>query len=228
MNRSQEVLSHWHKVYENFATSSLDFYAMVEQEIGRWKIPDVRFSRVEWKESGVLSSNRIYLRVTRGPLNFDICAAPYGTGYFFSWWVAATSKRLLAWVYFVMALFVVTFVPAFMWTFTASPTGGALGMAGVWVILLLFALLARAGWLVNEDAVIAMPLFGRLYTALLRPITYFEIDTAHMFQEAVGAAVLEVIETVTTARGIRELTELERRPIAFEPKRRARAAKRFA
>ena len=227
MDRSQEILSHWHKVYENFSTSSLAFYDMVEQEIERWRIPDVEFSRVEWKESGLLSSRRIYLRVTRGPLNFDICAAPYGTGYFFSCWVTATSKRLLALVYFVVTAILAFFIPLGFWVLDGSGAGLLLGATVGWGSLIVLVLRVRTGRFGNEEAVTAMPLLGRLYTSILRPITYYEIDTAHMFQEAVRHAVFEVIETVTTAKGIRELSEFERQPTTFGS-RRLTKGRRFA
>ncbi len=41
-----------------------------------------------WKEGGVLSAKREYLRIQRGNLAFDVCTAPHGSGYFFSWWMA--------------------------------------------------------------------------------------------------------------------------------------------
>jgi hypothetical protein len=39
------------------------------------------------------------------------------------------------------------------------------------------------------------------------------MDTALMFQESVHNAVLEVVDCITAAKGIRALTEAERKPI---------------
>src|SRR3954454_12453528 len=81
-----QVEGHSHSYVENFSTSSLEFYARVKEGIARRAIPDLQISQVEWKESGFASGKRVYLRVSREGLNFDICAAPFGTGYSFSWW----------------------------------------------------------------------------------------------------------------------------------------------
>src|ERR1700686_3532631 len=90
-----QVEGHWHSLIEGFATSSLDFYELVKAAIAKRQIPDLKISQVEWKESGLGSGKRVYLRVSREGLNFDICAAPFGTGYFFSWWLAKIPRVLL-------------------------------------------------------------------------------------------------------------------------------------
>ena len=51
-----------------------------------------------------------------------------------------------------------------------------------------------------------------LWRLSLRP-TYYRLDTALMFQDSVHAAVLEVIGQVTEGKGIRVLSELEKKPI---------------
>ena len=43
--------------------------------------------------------------------------------------------------------------------------------------------------------------------------TYYKYDSAMMFQESVHSAVLEVIDGLTSAKGIRALSELERKPV---------------
>src|SRR5688572_12043324 len=81
------VMSHWSKLFENFQTSPLPFYDSVEAAIARREIPDVAMERVEYKEGGLISARREYLRVKRGKHAFDVCAAPFGTGFFFSTWL---------------------------------------------------------------------------------------------------------------------------------------------
>src|SRR5437868_2421570 len=101
-----QVEGHWHSLIEGFWTSSLDFYELVKAGIARREIPDLKISQIEWKEGGLGSGNRIYLRVSREGLNFDICAAPFGTGYFFSWWLAKISRVLLDLLFIFLCLFV--------------------------------------------------------------------------------------------------------------------------
>lgn len=58
-----------------------------------------------------------------------------------------------------------------------------------------------------------LPLIGWLFGKFVRPVTYYRIDTALMFQSAIHRAVQDVIDEWTEERGLRALTELERKPI---------------
>ena len=58
-----------------------------------------------------------------------------------------------------------------------------------------------------------MPLVGWIYERIFAPTTYYAMDTAIMFQDAVHNAVMEVIDCVTENKGVRALTEAERKPI---------------
>jgi hypothetical protein len=214
MSRQPDVISHWHKVYENFATSPLDFYTMVEQEIIRWKIPEVEFSRVVWREGGILTGKRTYLRVTRGPINFDICAAPYGTGFFFSYWVTSPPKRLKVLLYLLgVCMLFLSMLGAGLYAFDGKDAGAGLGFLFAVATLFGLAFAVRSGKIGDEEAVFAIPILGRIYGTIFKPVTWFAIDTMTMFQEAVAHCLFEVIDTVTTPRGIRELSEFERRPM---------------
>jgi hypothetical protein len=55
--------------------------------------------------------------------------------------------------------------------------------------------------------------FGVLLHWAFRRQTYYRADTAAMFQSLVHSAVLQVIDEMTKQRGLRQLTELERKPV---------------
>jgi len=61
--------------------------------------------------------------------------------------------------------------------------------------------------------ILKIPILGVLLLKLCRPETYYRFDTALMFQSSVHSAVMEVIDQTTNAKGIRSLTESERKPI---------------
>src|SRR5690242_9752285 len=84
----EKVLSHWYKLVENFETSSFNFYASVENAVKLRQISEIEISHVDYKEGGLASARREYLRVERGKHVFDVCAAPFGTGFFFSTWLS--------------------------------------------------------------------------------------------------------------------------------------------
>jgi hypothetical protein len=151
------VISHWYQLLGSLQASPKEFYASIEQAIERRNVPDAKRSRVDWREGGLLSAKREYLRVQRREYTFDICGAPFGTGFFVSWW-----------------------------------------------------LVEAQGCLANIPGL----------RAFLRPKTYYRIDTALMFQSSIHGAVLEVVDELMNAKGLRALSELERKPILQEFVRR--------
>jgi len=211
---------HWSTLVEGFQASPQEFYAAIEEAIRRREIPDVRTSRVTFKESGFLSAERIYLRVGRKMLGFDICAAPFGTGFFFSWWQGELPPSnflgclvlLLAWA--AVSLFVQGVMHA------REAAGNPLSlfqMTAVWVLFLFLAFWAvgkavRNGYLFSEDALLSMPLVGSVYNFIFRPPTYYNLDTIDMYQKAVHAAVLEVVDGIMSAKGLRALAPEARQP----------------
>jgi hypothetical protein len=214
MPRNTQVVGHWHTLIEGFSTSSLDFYGLVRAGIALRKIPNLTVSEVEWQESGLGSGKRVYLRVSREGLNFDICAAPFGTGYFFSWWLAVIPRILLDFA----VLMGIAFAAFICLAIASRQNCSGILMAPI----LFFGILFGAGFLVRygdlgwEPTVLSMPITGFLYGFFFRPNTYFNEDTATMFRESVHHAVLEAIDTVTSAQGVRGLSE-EARRLSFKP-----------
>ena len=210
MPRIERIIGHWHKRFEGFSTSALDFYARVEEALVRREVPNVTFSRVEAKEAGVLSASRVYLRITRSQYNFDLCAAPFGKDYFFSWWLVTPVYDPL---YFLAALGLIVpaaIVSAVIYSWFA-PLMIPFAYAG---LLFLFGLLVRTGYF-DEGRILATPFFGALYEKIFSPETYFRMDMEIMFREAVHAAVMEVVEETTSASGL-ELSEADRKAFAPE------------
>jgi hypothetical protein len=88
-----EVISHWSHFFQSFTLSSDEFYSTATNIIKAHQMPNTKISRVMHKEGGLLSSNREYLRIRHGYLVFDICAAPFGTDFFISWWLYQTEGK---------------------------------------------------------------------------------------------------------------------------------------
>jgi hypothetical protein len=63
----------------------------------------------------------------------------------------------------------------------------------------------------------SFPVLSLIARALVRPWTYYRVDTVTMFNTAVHQAITEVVDTITSsAQGIRQLTESERKPVMRE------------
>lgn len=88
MARTREVLGNWNLLIEGFNASAKEFYEQVSIAVKNRGMDNTKISEVTWSEGGILSAKRLYLRVQRGPFAFDICGAPFGKGFFFSWWFA--------------------------------------------------------------------------------------------------------------------------------------------
>lgn len=156
-----QVVSHWNTLIDGLQFSSKEFYGQVEEAIAKRQIPNCAISRVSISEGGLFSSSREYLRVVRKEFKYDICAAPFGSGFFVSSWL--------------------------------------LHELGGFVVFLA-----------------SLPFIGFIFTRLIKPLTYYQIDTGMMFQTSVHAAVLEAIDAITKAKGLRAIGEAERKPIMRE------------
>ena len=85
-----EVISHWSHYFQSFSLSADEFYKTAEKIISAHNMPNTKVERTTHKEGGMFSSNREYLRIKHGNLVFDVCAAPFGTDFFISWWLYET------------------------------------------------------------------------------------------------------------------------------------------
>jgi hypothetical protein len=216
LGKDANVISHWHHPIENFQTSTMEFYTAVEQALKPREVPDYSVSRIDWREGGVLTARREYLRIGHGKLAFDLCAAPFGTGFFFSWWLAELPPtHALLWALLIGFLGLI-FIGGMMVVY---------GLSGLfWGIILGIGVLFLVGFLLKEGQlgseveaiVLSIPILGALYERFFQPSTYYKTDTTLMFQSVVHTAVLEVVDQVISAKGARPLTELERKPIMRE------------
>ncbi len=83
----QSIISHWSHFFDAVPFSTKDFYLEVQKAVEKRNIPDVKMSEVSLSTGGMFSSKRLYLKVTRKEFVFHVCAAPFGTGFFVSWWL---------------------------------------------------------------------------------------------------------------------------------------------
>lgn len=201
--------ANWAHLYEGLQASTVNFYAMVEGAVTSRHIPDVAIERIEYSEGGALSDKRQYLRVRRRRDVFDICGAPFGDGFFFSWWLAELKPSLPS---VVTVLIVLGYLLVGGWFVDKVGIFAGPALLLVLVPLMLF-FMSRLGNQDADDFIMSLPLIGSLYVRFFRPITYYRIDTSEMFQQAVRTAVMEVIDQITAAKGVRALTEMERKPV---------------
>ena len=92
--RGAKLVAKWNHLIPDAQFSAMEFYAAIEDEVSRHKILEIQMTRTTWKERGLLSSRREYLRLRQSRCVCDICAAPFGTDFFFSSWLVAAPLKL--------------------------------------------------------------------------------------------------------------------------------------
>jgi len=206
--KKAEVIDYWHVLVPSFNTSVREFYAAVEKELKERKVPDLELHRIDWHEGGLLSAKREYLRLTRERLVFDICAAPFGTSFFFSCRFAEIPAVInpLAILILLVVLFGVAGIFyeifGFIWGSILFFVSGILGV---------YALRnAVAIGLANLDATLMKtPLLGPVYERFFRKETYYRQDTRIMYLDTVPTVVKKLADEVTAANGVKLTDRIE-------------------
>jgi hypothetical protein len=179
-------------------------------------------SRVEFAEGGMLSAKREYLRMTRERLVFDICAAPFGTSYFFSCRFAEIPAEVKLWQLLVL-LVGLCFCLSVSFNLCIQIFGASslfiwpLG----WITLIALTIFTlrnavSMGLRDLDDALIKSPVIGPIYERFFRKETYYREDTRLMYLDIVNAAVKALVEETTGAKGIKLIRFNEHNPILEE------------
>lgn len=156
--RLKQYHSNWNILIDDFDFSAQEFYKLLSEELNSHGITGISISNVRLKEGNMFSSMRLYLRAEWNEYQYDMCASPYGKGFFISWWLLYKNSLI-------------------------------------------------------QVIISKIPLVGRWVARKWYPVTYYKIDTASMFMSYAQASVLKVIDNITNDKGVRALTEAERKPI---------------
>jgi hypothetical protein len=191
------VFSHWGKLLEGLQYSPMQFYGEVEAAVRKRQLPDCEISAVDWPEGGVFSAKREYLRIARKGYTFDVCGAPFGTGFFVTWWMAEIPPSLKRAAAILSLVFLVPI--ALVFTVVGGPMGLLLAafLFPFFFVSFYMMLLVFRGF---ADYLLMVPVIGAILAPFLRPFTYYKADTADMFCTAVHSAVQEVIDDITRGK----------------------------
>jgi hypothetical protein len=192
---------------EDYSLSSDEFYSAIEQELAAREIPDLTITRELFAEGGLLSSKREYLRMRRERLVFDICAAPFGTSYFFSTRFAIIPVLLYIWQ-LILVLIMLAGIGAAYWALMGVVWGATMFVLNLAALFVLLRNLEALKLHRLDDFLIRVPVFGIVYETFFRPETYYRIDTRTMYIETVKRIVERKIDEVTGSQGI-QLVEIE-------------------
>ena len=187
LRRRPEVFDHWYVFVPDFACSTQDFYRAVETELKYRGVPNLEMSRVEHSEGSILTGRREYLRLRRERLLFEVCAAPFGTSWFFSCRFAQFRLGLRLWHLILLA---VAFFYIWVGFEMLLGTIGTAFFVAFFLSLIYIAKVAGAEKGIDVDSkLMRIPVIGPVYEVFFRRNTYYREDTRIMYVELVDAVV---------------------------------------
>ena len=213
--KKDEVIDHWYSLVPGFTTSGKEFYAAIEKELKERQVPGLDIAYVDFAEGGMLSQKREYLRMTRERLVFDICAAPFGTAFFFSCRFAQIPAVIRLWQLLIVLVgtFMVTMLAL---RYAGFILGGLLLVAAVVLLVYLLRNVVALGLKDLDTTLIKSPLFGPVYENWFRKETYYRHDTRLMYCDTVNAVVKAKVEEITGSKGIKLIRYMENCPMLSE------------
>ena len=213
--KRNRLLSYWNHLFDLPICSPKEFYAEVEKNLEDRKVPDLQHWHMLMQEKSLLSRSRLYLQMRRERLVFEICAAPFGTGFFVSSRLFDRRRVATLWdyVFFLGILFVLMFYINSQSDFVISIVIVGFLITTLWSAMRLAAT-DTVKWL--DERLYVMPLVGPIYESWFHPLTYFREDQNNMYREVVHRAVMETIGSISSEKGIKPLTEDEKKPLIWE------------
>ena len=112
--KKPDVLDYKIQLIDGMEGSTEEFYQGIEKELSQRGVPGLAITREEFAEGGVLSARRIYLRMRRERLVFDVCSAPFGKAWFYSYRFALIPVCLTVWELLLVLAAVALVVSAYV------------------------------------------------------------------------------------------------------------------
>jgi len=214
-NKRGDILDHWIYSADGFSLAPGDFYAAIEKALADRKIPGLSVTRQEFAEGGLLSDQRIYLRLLRERLAIVACAAPFGNVYFFSCRVVHVPALVRLW--HISA--VLTFFGATGLMFTAFMGPAFAITAQVTLLFALAGVLRNAGTSAFDDLdalLLRIPIVSTIYQNWFRVDTYYRDDTRTLYVKLLPKLIQEAAEEICAEKGIKLVRQYQFPPILRE------------
>lgn len=201
-NKKGEVLDSWLRHADNFSFSPQEFYARVEQELAARKIPGMEIARVPFAEGGLLSDQRVYLRLMRERLCIDTCAAPFGNMFFFSSRTVYVPTLVRLWhilaaMAFFFAVECLLIIPLGVTFATIALIGLVFALAGV------LRNASSGGFSDLDTILLKIPVVAAIYEDWFRVETYYREDTRSLYRQLLPQFIQELAEDTCAAKGVK-------------------------
>lgn len=214
-NKKGDILDHWIAFEPNLSYPPQEFYQAIENELEARKVPGMEISKEEFAEGGLLSEKRIYLRFFRERLAIYTCAAPFGTGFFYSCRVVYVPALVRLWHILATLLFF-----GVLGGLLIKPLGFIFTVLAI--VTLMFALAAvmrnvsSAAFADLDALLLKIPGLSTIYEAWFRSDTYYRTDTRAIYVKNIPEIVKAVAEEITAAKGGKLVQQYRFAPIFGE------------
>lgn len=211
-NKKGEVLDSWIAFHDELSFPPREFYEIIEQQLTARRVPGLEISREEFCEGGLLSEKRIYLRLFRERFALYTCAAPFGSGSFFSCRAVYVPALVRLW-HILAALSFLALVGGLL----VKPLG--IVFAAIAVVTLLFALAAvfrnAAGAAVSDvdSFLLKIPVLSTIYEGWFRADSFYREDTRTIYLQAIPKLIKEIAEEVTASKGAKLVQQYKFSPV---------------
>jgi len=201
-NNKGEVLAYKLSHADGLSFPPQEFYAKVEQELAARKFHGMEISRVHFAEGGLLSDQRVYLRLMRERLCIDTCAAPFGNLFFFSCRTVYVPALVRLW-HILAALLFFDIVQRLL----TIPLGT--DFATIAVVALVFALAtmlrnaSAEGFSDFDTLLLKIPVVATIYEDWFRVETYYREDTRNLYLQLLPQFIQTIAEETCAAKGVK-------------------------
>jgi len=175
----------------------------------------MEISRVEFAEGSLFSEKRLYLRMIRERLIFDTCAAPFGSGYFFSCRTVFMPPIISIW-HILVILFVLNGMLGMFFQILGF-LYGTIAFVGLLAAVALVMRNAISMELQDLDSfLVKTPGIGPLYEWIFRRETYHRMDTRLCYLHMIPSIVKELAEDLAAEKGLKLVHQYEQAPVLGE------------
>ncbi|MEI6196889.1 MAG: hypothetical protein WCS42_21440 [Verrucomicrobiota bacterium] len=162
----------------------------------------MEISRVPFAEGGLLSDQRIYLRLMRERLCIDTCAAPFGNIFFFSCRTVYVPTLVRLW--HILAALAFFFAVECLLIRPLGVTFATIALIGLVFALAGVLRNASSGGFSDLDTILLkIPVVAAIYEDWFRVETYYREDTRKLYTQLLPQFIQELAEDTCAANGVK-------------------------
>lgn len=202
--KNPEVHDWKHQLIDGMEGTTEELYQAIEEDLLQREVPNLEITREEFAEGGLLSAKRVYLRMRRERLVFDVCSAPFGKAWFYSYRFAEIPVCLMVWELLLVLAFIAIIILGYVLLFGVFWGGVIIGTTLLGIGVLLHHS-QSFGFYGLDDFLMRVPVFGIVYEALLRQgNNYYRDDTRLMYMTLVRDIIEDHVREATAEKGFKQ------------------------